>query len=267
VPGRGRPAAAGPVAARTDRGADQVVGIPGAGHLPRRPVGRTSGSGSQVRCSIRDRVVVPAPKEVRVSLTPSHPSTVPPGYPREYERQLMLRDGREVFVRPILPGDAPQLAAAIQAADPETLHRRFLGGPPRLTPAVLTRLTTVDYVRRFAIAAADAATGRGVAIARYETVSDGLAEVAVVVDPDWRRVGLATALIEMLAEAAFDRDIQVFRATYLAQNRPVAVLLAHAGGRQLIHEGIAEAVVALDRETVTAAMRDLDGYGRPPTRS
>jgi predicted GNAT family acetyltransferase len=60
----------------------------------------------------------------------------------------------------------------------------------------------VDYQRRLALVAADAATGQGVAIAHYEWLSDGVAEIPVVVDPAWRRVGLATALIEMLSQAA-----------------------------------------------------------------
>jgi len=73
-----------------------------------------------------------------MSFEPRHPPNVPPGYPRAYERELTLSDGRRVFIRPIVPSDAPQLASAIQAADPETLRRRFLGGPPRVTPALLT---------------------------------------------------------------------------------------------------------------------------------
>lgn len=48
----------------------------------------------------------------------------------------------------------------------DRVRRRFLGGPPHVTPALLTHLTTVDYVRRFALVAADAATGRGIAVAR-----------------------------------------------------------------------------------------------------
>jgi hypothetical protein len=38
----------------------------------------------------------------------------------------------------------------------------------------------------------------------------------------------------------------------------VAALLARAGGRQPIREGIAEAAIALDRERVTAALRERD---------
>src|SRR5664279_4830219 len=95
----------------------------------------------------------------------------PPGYPSTYESVMRLADGRRVQVRPILPSDAPELAEAIRTADAETLHARFMGGPPRLTPAVMDGLTRLDYVNRFALVARSRGRclggGRGVAIARY----------------------------------------------------------------------------------------------------
>jgi RimJ/RimL family protein N-acetyltransferase len=193
-----------------------------------------------------------------VDLTPS-PDLTPPGYPREYERRLRLRDGRTVAIRPLIPSDAPLLAEAIATADPDTLRRRFLGGPPRMTPQRLARLTTLDYKHRFALVAADEHTSRGVAIARYEAISDSVADVAVVVDPAWRRIGLATALLELLAQAALDRGIHEFSAYHLAQNRPVVALLARTGGTgtRLIEQGIAEVAVALDRDKINAAVGTL----------
>jgi RimJ/RimL family protein N-acetyltransferase len=188
------------------------------------------------------------------------PVQVPPGYPSELEHRLLLCDGRAVAIRPLIPSDAPDLATAILTADPDTLRRRFLGAPPRVTPALLARLTTLDYIHRFALVAIDDRHGQGVGIARYEATGAGGAEVAVVVDPAWRRVGLATALVELLAQAALDRGIHEFSASYMAENRPVAALLALTGdtGRQLIREGIAEIAVALDREQVTAAVEALE---------
>lgn len=183
---------------------------------------------------------------------------LPEGYPAAYERSLRLRDGRTVRVRPILPSDAPELAEAIRAADPDTLRRRFLGSSPRITPRLLTWLTTVDYVRRFALVAFDPATGRGIAVARYETLDEaGVAEVAVAVDPAWRRVGLATRLVELLAEAALERGVHSFGASYLAQNRPVEAMLAHAGSgaKHLIAHGVAELAVAIDRERAERSKR------------
>jgi RimJ/RimL family protein N-acetyltransferase len=158
------------------------------------------------------------------------PAEVPPGYPCDFERELRLSDGRAVLIRPVVPGDCEQLAHAIRTADPDTVYRRFLGSPPRMTPALLDHLCTVDYRKRFALVAADPWTGVGIGIARYETVAAGTAEVAVAVDPAWRRAGLATVLVELLAEAALGRGIHTFSAYYLAENRPMSALLRRAGG-------------------------------------
>lgn len=118
------------------------------------------------------------------------PPNLPRGYPLDIQRIVRLHDGRRVFIRPILPRDAPELAEAISTADPDTIRRRFLSGRPHVTPELLTRLTNVDYVHRFALVAIDPAGLQGVAIARYESVGDGVAEVAVAVAPGWRDAGL-----------------------------------------------------------------------------
>jgi GNAT superfamily N-acetyltransferase len=189
------------------------------------------------------------------------PHEVPPGYPREYQREEVLRDGRRVFIRPILPADAPELAEAIRSADPDTIRGRFLGGRPRVTPALMAHLTEVDYVRRFALVAIDAASEQGVAVARYEPTGGGAAEIAVAVRPQWRRVGLGTALIMLLAQAAAERGVRSFSVSYLAENRPVAALVEDAGGlsRQVIKQGIAEVSLALDNRRLTG-----DAHGGTP---
>jgi RimJ/RimL family protein N-acetyltransferase len=188
-------------------------------------------------------------------MDPRGPDALPPGYPEDYRRQVRLRDGRQVLIRPILPGDAPELARAITTADADTLRFRFLGGPPPVTSALLAHLTQIDYRRRFALVAIDPATGHGVAIARYEPAGPGTAEVAVAVTPAWRRAGLATELIALLAQAALERGIVTFTASYYAGNRPVAALVEDAGGlgRKVIKQGIAEFTVALGHHDPGAA--------------
>ncbi len=167
---------------------------------------------------------------------------MPPDYPREYQRQVVLDDGRGVLIRPILPSDANELGEAISSADADTIHRRFLGGSPRVTPGLLAHLTTVDYARRFALVAIDTSSGRGVAIARYETTgSEGAADVAVAVSPEWRKAGLATVLLRTLAQAAAERGVRTFTGTYLAENRPVEALIDNASGAaQVTDPGFAE---------------------------
>lgn len=175
------------------------------------------------------------------------PSVLPPGYPSEYERLVTLNDGRRVSIRPILPSDAPGLAEAIRTADPETVHRRFLGGRPQVTPKLVEHLTTVDYARRFALVAIDPGSQRGIAIARYEAASDDAAEVAVAVSPAWRHAGVATVLLLLLAEAAAERGVRTFEGSYLADNRPVTALIRDAGqyAGQVVEHGITEFSVDL----------------------
>jgi len=168
---------------------------------------------------------------------------LPPEYPSSYESVISLADGRRVEIRPILPSDAPELVEAIRTADTETLRARFLGGPPPLTDATLDRFTRVDYCSRFALAAFS--QGRGVAIARYAVPSpsgDGsvVADVAVAVAPEWRRVGLATVLVERLARRAQECGITDFTALFNADNCPVAELAHEGNARVVIAEGTAK---------------------------
>ena len=173
---------------------------------------------------------------------------LPPGYPQEYQRLVTLRDGRSVLIRPIQPSDAPALAEAIESADADTIHRRYLGGHPQVTPGLLDYLTTIDYTSRFALIAVEPASQRGVAIARYEPADQaGTAEVAIAVTPGWRGAGLAAELLRMLAQAASERGIHTFTGTYLADNRPVTALInaADEPANQVTWGGIAKFSVPL----------------------
>ena len=71
--------------------------------------------------------------------------------------------------------------------------------------------------------------------------------------------GLATALVDMLAEAALPQGVHTFNAIYRAENRPVTALHDHADstGQLLISHGIAEFDVTLDHDRVIAAIRHL----------
>ena len=136
-------------------------------------------------------------------VTPLQPNTgLPPNYPYDYERQIVLRDGRAVYVRPIVPGDAILLAQEVARADSDTLYHRFFNPAIRLDKKRLRFLTEIDYTTRFAIAGFF--NGDGVAIARFEPSGEGLAEIAVVVKPDWRKQGLATGLFELLEDAGYE---------------------------------------------------------------
>jgi len=72
-----------------------------------------------------------------------------------------------------------------------------------------------------------------------------VADVAVAVAPEWRRVGLATALIGLLARRAQECGITEFTALFLAENRPVTELAHEGHARMVIAEGVAQLHAAL----------------------
>jgi len=197
----------------------------------------------------------PAPGE-----EPGGPLGRPEAYPAELETDALLRDGRHVHIRPILPSDAPALAAAIASADAETLRLRFLGWRPVLEDATFRHLVDVDYQWRLALVAFDSAD-RGVGIARYEgRPGEDAAEIAVAVDPDWRRVGLGYRLVRSLGEAAATRGIRRLVALYLVGNHDVEGLVRSCGlpYRSLVSRGVVEA--RLDLPLIGSA----DPQGQPP---
>ena len=161
---------------------------------------------------------------------PAQPTLAePPGFPSWLSRDVVLLDGRGVFVRPVLPADLEELRRAIAHADPETVRSRFLGGRPPTHDQELGRLVNLDYDRRLAVVALSS-LGRGVGIARYEAESGvDIAEVAVAVDPTWRHIGLATALVRLLAVAAVRNGIHRFSADFFTANQDVRDLFAEAG--------------------------------------
>lgn len=164
----------------------------------------------------------------------------PHGYPTELESSIILADGRQLSVRPIVPEDAPHLRAEFDSADDETLRLRFLTPNPQLDEHSLNRLVTVDYRWRLALTAWDGA--EPVAIARYEGKADSAsAEVAFVVKPSYRRLGVARGLLALLEKAAVAAGISEFTATFLASNPGATGVLTRSGfAVPTIHDGIGE---------------------------
>jgi len=163
----------------------------------------------------------------------------PSGYPRELEGEFVVRDGRRVWIRPILPSDAEDLVEAIAGADSETLLHRFFTAAPNLSDKQIHYLAEVDYDKRLALVAGDD-EGNGVAVARYEShPEDSAAEVAIVVAPDWRSGGLATEMLRRLEEPAREHGIAMLDAVYLPENRAVARVFEHLDySNQRIEDGV-----------------------------
>jgi acetyltransferase len=107
---------------------------------------------------------------------------------------------------------------------------RFFNTIRGLTPAMLARLTQVDYDRELALIALSAEQGEAqqiVGVARFAANPDGEScEFAVALDDQWNGRGIATILMERLFEAARDGGYRRMTGCVLPENDAMLKLAA-----------------------------------------
>ncbi|QBQ61359.1 bifunctional GNAT family N-acetyltransferase/acetate--CoA ligase family protein [Saccharomonospora xinjiangensis] len=148
-------------------------------------------------------------------------------YPRHWEADVVLVDGRTVHVRPIVPTDADRIVALHARLSERTRYLRYFGAYPRIPARDLKRFTTVDHHDRVAFVAL---LGDDiVAVGRYERLDRDSAEVAFVVDDAHQGRGLGSILLEHLAAAASECGLRRFVAEVLAENTAMTRVFRDAG--------------------------------------
>jgi acetyltransferase len=153
-------------------------------------------------------------------------------YPTELEREMTLKTGEMLLVRPIRPEDAAMEIAFVESLTQETRRMRFQSALRTLTPAMLARFTQIDYDREMALVAIDASGGseREVAVCRYVRLPDGeTCEFAVVVADAWQGKSLGSRLMRRLAEIARTRGLKRMVGFVLAENAGMIAMCQHLG--------------------------------------
>lgn len=144
-------------------------------------------------------------------------------------RRIRLRDGREVTLREIDEADAEEIVEAFERLSDESRYSRFMQYKKRLDAAALERGLHPRPGLDFAlVATAPAEDGIDiVGAAQYLPAQPGerrTCEFAVTVAEDWRRNGLATALISRLVRRARRDGYEAIEGRVLASNLPMLVL-------------------------------------------
>jgi acyl-CoA hydrolase/RimJ/RimL family protein N-acetyltransferase len=142
-------------------------------------------------------------------------------YPVAEERDVQLRDGREVRVRPTRTTDTRAMQELFYRLPEEDVHTRFFQKLSSLTDSAAQHLCSVDYDEEMAFAAVvgppeqEQIVGSG---CYYLNPGTGLADVAYMVDPDWQGVGLGGVLHSRLLDYAAERGVRGFTADVLVRN-------------------------------------------------
>ncbi len=177
--------------------------------------------------------------DAKISLTPVNPSqdryahmAIHP-YPSHLVQHWTLPDGTDVVIRPIRPEDAELEAEFVRKLSPQTKYFRFMTTLNELSPAMLARLTQIDYDREMAfIAVTTLPVGQEeeIGVARYAVNPDGeTCEFAIVVADDWQHRGVARKLMQVLIETARSRGLKEMIGVFLANNERMLRFVASLG--------------------------------------
>ena len=141
---------------------------------------------------------------------------------------VRLRDGTQLFLRPVLPGDRERTVHGHVHFSSETLYRRFMTARAP-TPALMHYLAEVDYVDHFVWVMTDESDP--VADARFvrDHEDPTIAEIAFTVADDYQGRGIGSFLIGALSIAARVDGVERFSARMLSENVPMRAIMDRYG--------------------------------------
>jgi CRP-like cAMP-binding protein len=149
---------------------------------------------------------------------------------------VVLKDGTELMLRPVLPGDSERSNHPSVEFSSETLYRRFMSTRAP-SAALMNYLFQVDYVDHFVWVLVDGVDGPVVADVRFvRDVNDSsIAEIAFIVADDYQGRGIGSLLMDALTIAGHIGGVRRFTARLLADNLRMRTILDRYGA-EWVHD-------------------------------
>ena len=148
-------------------------------------------------------------------------------YPEELEHFDTLRDGTEIFFRPVKPTDETALSQMLYSLSAQSVKTRYMTHTMRFPHKDVQLLTNIDYINDLAIVGTvpGVSGDQIVAIAQYFLDSTSkTAEIAFLVHDEWQDKGMGAYLLNYITEIAIDKGIKRFYAKVLPVNRSMIAL-------------------------------------------
>ncbi len=150
-------------------------------------------------------------------------------YPWQWIRDVTLKNNTAVQLRPIRPEDADSIIALVKEMSAESRYFRFMHAINELSPQMVAQFTKLDYDRQMAFVATSLQNAI-VGVSRYTMSNDRLSgEFAISVSEQWKGMGLATALMQLLIEHATVQGLEKLQGDVLRTNAAMQALM-HAMG-------------------------------------
>jgi RimJ/RimL family protein N-acetyltransferase len=153
-------------------------------------------------------------------------------YPLEEEREVVLKNGARVLVRPSKASDVEGLQELFYSLTELDNYSRFFTRMKSLPVSRAQHLCNVDYESEMAFLVVVGRQEKECVIGNacyYVDPSQNTAEVAYMIHPEWQGSGLGKALQERMIEYGRARGLRGFTAEVLSQNEKMLGLIKKSG--------------------------------------
>ncbi|HOX36834.1 MAG TPA: GNAT family N-acetyltransferase [Candidatus Brocadiia bacterium] len=153
-------------------------------------------------------------------------------YPEEFERYDTLKDGMQIFFRPVRPPDEPALSEMLYSLSSSSVHTRYFTHSMTFPHKAVQQLTNIDYHNDMAIVGIVPAPGGDQVVALAQYFLDPqyqMAEVAFIVQDEWQQKGMGQLLMDYLATVARKRGVKKFFAKVLPVNKAMLSVFQNSG--------------------------------------
>jgi acetyltransferase len=154
-------------------------------------------------------------------------------YPKELEEPFVLRDQRNVVLRPIRPEDELNLQSFDNAQSKEDRYKRYFAELPQFSHEQMARLAQIDYAREMAfIAVADDEdhAEKILGVVRVQTDPDNTyAEFAMAVRSELKGIGLGGKLLQKMIDYCRSQGTKMLIGCTMLENSGMANLARKLG--------------------------------------
>lgn len=188
-------------------------------------------------------------------------------YPEQYERQMTLKDGTQVLVRPVKPTDERLVQEFFYAMSDREVYYRFLHTIKAFPRKDMQRMVNVDYHREMPVVAVSGKLGHEevAGVARYILGHDDQPEVDFAVKDTFQGKGLGRAMMNTLVEIAQGRGFKGLNAYVMPDNQASLRILYSLGYAVtgLVSQGVIEMTIHFEQPVEEPSVKlsyDMGGH-------
>jgi len=153
-------------------------------------------------------------------------------YPADEEREIELKNGTKILIRPAKASDVGGLQELFYSLTEKDVYTRFFTALKSLCISRAQHLCNVSYENEMAFMAVAGEREEECIVGSscyYVDPSTNMADVAYMIRPEWQAVGLGSVMQQRMIEYARSKGLRGFTADLLTENKKAIKLVTKSG--------------------------------------